>query len=100
MEERLRRFQQFLPGRTVRAKCHCKTDAGPSGKSLSVRLTVLRVKFLRCLRSAETDGHQDEATNRYSHILRILKVCYSDSNRVSSVDCLRTRPNRSLAEQG
>jgi hypothetical protein len=43
------------------------------------------VKFLRCLRSTEADGHQDEATNRYPHILRILRACHGNSNRASSV---------------
>ena len=46
MEKRLRRLQQFLAGQTVRSKFHGKTDAGSSGKSLNVRLAVLRVKFL------------------------------------------------------
>ena len=85
MKKRLKRFQHFLAGQTARAKFHFKTDAGPSGKSLNVRLAVLRVKFLRCLRSTEADGHQDEATNRYPHILRILRACHGNSNRASSV---------------
>jgi len=46
MEKRLRRLQQFLAGQTVRAKFDGRTNAGWSGKSLNVRLAVLRVKFV------------------------------------------------------
>ena len=46
MEERLKRFQQFLTGHTVRTKFHRKADARPGGESLNVRLTVLRAEFL------------------------------------------------------
>jgi hypothetical protein len=45
MEERFKRFQQFLTGHTVGTKFHRKADAGPGGESLNVRLTVLMLSL-------------------------------------------------------